>query len=102
LELLGEAAVPALRQALADAPSAEVQRRAEKLMDKLAGPTPQLETLRALRAVEALEQIGSAEARELLTALAKGMPEARFTRETKASLERLARQPRAGGTRSTR
>ena len=46
-----------------------------------------------LRGVEALEHIGSPEARRLLEDLAMGTPEARLTREAKASLERLAKQP---------
>jgi hypothetical protein len=50
------------------------------------------EELRGVRAVEALEHIGTAEAREVLQTLADGAP-ARLTREAKASLERLAKRP---------
>ncbi len=46
-----------------------------------------------LRALEVLEHIGTAEARSLLEDLAKGVPEARLTREAKASLTRLAKRP---------
>jgi hypothetical protein len=49
------------------------------------------ERLRELRSLEVVEQIGDAEARQLLRALAQGAPPARLTREAKASLERLER-----------
>ena len=49
--------------------------------------------MRQLRAVEVLELIGNDAARELLGALAKGVSEARLTREAQATLERLARRP---------
>ena len=39
-----------------------------------------------------LERIGSPDARRVLEALAKGVPEARLTREAKAALERLVRR----------
>jgi hypothetical protein len=51
------------------------------------------EALRHLRAVEVLERIGNAEAREALEKLADGVPEARLTREAKLTLERMARRP---------
>jgi hypothetical protein len=44
-----------------------------------------------VRAVEALEHAGTAEAKALLEALAAGMPEARLTQEARATLRRLAR-----------
>ena len=50
--------------------------------------------LQALRAIEALEQIGSPDARKVLDTLAKGMPESRQTREAKAALDRLQQRPR--------
>ena len=46
--------------------------------------------LRELRAIEALEYIGTAEARAVLHRLAQGAPTARFTQEGRAALERLA------------
>jgi hypothetical protein len=52
------------------------------------------ETVRLVRAVEVLEHIGTAEARELLELLARGTPEARITREAKAALTRLQRCPK--------
>ena len=49
------------------------------------------ETLRSLRAVGVLEDIGSREARAVLEPLAGGADGARLTREVKASLERMGR-----------
>ncbi len=92
LERLGEAALPALRRARSEGPSAEARRRAAGLVGKLDGLTPPGEALRAVRAVEVLERVGSAEAWRLLAQLAKGAPEARLTREAKAALGRRPRE----------
>lgn len=48
-----------------------------------------------LRAVETLERVGSDPAREVLRALARGVPAARLTREATATLKRLDRRPSA-------
>jgi hypothetical protein len=88
LELLEESAEVALRQALERKPSLEVRRRIEHQLKALA-----LSRLRAARAVEILEQIGTAEARQVLLSVAKGDPKALRTREAKASLQRLSKQP---------
>jgi hypothetical protein len=84
-------AVPALRRTLAGNPSPELRRRAEALLAER-GVVRSPEVLRRLRAIQVLERIASAEARALLTELASGAPEARPTREAKASLDRLARR----------
>jgi hypothetical protein len=89
LEGLGVLAEPALRQALAGRPPAEARRRLTALLEKTAGATPTPEEARAIRAVEALEQAGTAAALRLLTDLAGGVPEARLTREARAALQRL-------------
>jgi hypothetical protein len=88
LEKLADLAEPALRQALDRRPPLEVRRRIEKLLAQIEGPVTEPEQLRVLRAIEALERIGTAEARQVLEALAKGAPEARLTREAQAALER--------------
>jgi hypothetical protein len=90
LDRLAEAAVPALKEGLAGTPSPEKRRRIEALLDRhgrLERPTP--EGLRQLRALEALERAGTAEARRFLAELAGGAAEARLTQEATASLERL-------------
>ena len=87
---LGESAGLALRKALAERPSAEVRQRAEQLLAELDAPAASPQRLRVLRAIEALEAAGTAEARQVLKTLAGGVAEARVTREAKASLLRLA------------
>jgi hypothetical protein len=96
LQNLGELTGPALRQAAAANPSAEVARRLEALLERLHEP-PHGERLRGLRALEVLEHIGTAEAQRILSRLAAGPPEARLTEEAAASLMRLASPPRPAG-----
>jgi RNA polymerase sigma factor (sigma-70 family) len=83
---LGSQSEAALRAALAAKPSAELRRQAENLLERLDGPVTDGEKLRQLRAVAALERIGASAA---LRELAGGVPDARLTREAKASLARL-------------
>jgi hypothetical protein len=89
LEQLGELAEPSLRKALEGQPSAEVRLRSEQLLARIAGAYTTPEQLRQLRAIETLEHLGTAEARALLEALAKGAPEGRLTQEAKTALARL-------------
>jgi RNA polymerase sigma factor (sigma-70 family) len=96
LKDLGELSVPALRGALAGQPSLEFRRRAEQLLEGLQGPVTSPARLQPLRAVAALEQVGTPEARQVLDVLAKGTPEARLTQEAKAALRRLAEAPSTG------
>jgi WD40 repeat protein len=93
LEALRELAVPALRQALGGRPTAEVRRQAEQILDTMERQPLSSEQLQTLRAVEVLEQLGTAEARGLLEKLAAGAPEARQTREAKTAMERLKQRP---------
>jgi hypothetical protein len=90
LQKLGELAEPALRRALANPPSAESRRRLEELVGELEGWSG--ERLRALRAIMVLENVGSAEASQVLESLAKRTPETRLTREAKAALARLTKR----------
>jgi hypothetical protein len=92
LERLGEVAEPWLRKALASEPSPEVRRRVEALLNKLQGAITSPETLRSVRAIEALEHIANPEARKVLQSLTSGAPEARLTHEAKAAVQRLERR----------
>ncbi len=92
LEELGELAEPSLRQTMASKPTRELHRRVQALLERLRGPVTRTETLRSLRAVAVLEDIGTPVARRLLEDLVKGAPEARLTREATASLRRLSKK----------
>jgi WD40 repeat protein len=92
LRRLAESAAPALREAQGGKPTLEMSRRLTHLLKRLDGVTTP-ERLRALRAVEVLERLGTAEARAAVAELAGGTPEALRTREALASLVRLARRP---------
>jgi WD40 repeat protein len=92
LEKIGPAAYPALRKALAS-PSAEVRRRATMLLEKKGdGPTLAPDELRALRAIEVLLHIGTAEVRPVLERLAGGPKEAVVTQDAAAALTLLTRR----------
>jgi RNA polymerase sigma factor (sigma-70 family) len=86
LRKLGAAAEGSLRKALASAPTLEVRRRIEGLLEKQGGAG----NLRALRAVEVLEHVGTAEARKALEAVARAAPDARLAGEARAAAARLA------------
>jgi RNA polymerase sigma factor (sigma-70 family) len=87
LAKLEEIAEADLRKILAGQPSLELRRRVEQFLEQLQSlPAIQLQNLRA---VEALERIGTPEAKELLRTLATGAEAARLTREARASLQRL-------------
>jgi WD40 repeat protein len=91
LEALDRLAEPGLRRALKGRPSAEARKRIERLLAKLDAAVTSPELLRLLRAVEALENIGTPPAGRVLAALARGA-EARLTEEAQASLARLTRR----------
>jgi WD40 repeat protein len=88
LRRIGDQAVPSLRKVLEGKPSLEVTRRVELLLMELEGPVTDPDQLRQLRAVEALERIGTPAARKVLEVLAQGAPAARVTQEAQASLRR--------------
>jgi hypothetical protein len=94
LEALGAGAEPALRQALEGNPSAELRRRAQRLLQRL-GPTAERPSpgLLRLRVVEALEANGTPEARKALAGLARDQAGSPLTAEAKAALGRLGRRP---------
>ena len=94
LEKLGELAVPVLQKASAKGLSLEGKQRVDQLLGKLDPSKLSANHLQQLRALEALEHIGSAEAQALLKELAQGAPAARTTREAQACLERLQKRSR--------
>jgi WD40 repeat protein len=89
-DLLDQAdfALPALEMALGEPLELETRRRVELLLKRLSMGPLTVEQRLAVRAVEALECIGTPAARDLLESLAGGAPEARLTQEARASLER--------------
>jgi RNA polymerase sigma factor (sigma-70 family) len=87
LEGLGRLAEPALRRALADDPTLDQRLRLEGLLAKLAAPAAA--EMLAIRAVELLELLGGAEARQVLRTLAEGEPTARLTGEAARAVRRL-------------
>jgi RNA polymerase sigma factor (sigma-70 family) len=93
LRVMGDRAAPVLRKALAGNPSADARRRLGALLSQLEGAGPSAETARELRAVEALEAIGTPEARRVLDKLAAGPSGMRLTEESKASAGRLLERP---------
>lgn len=87
---LGVEAESALRKTLNGKPSLETRRRLETLINNIwcqAELTP--ESLRQLRAIQVLEQIGSSQARQILSSLARGAPAAPATRDATAAVARL-------------
>jgi RNA polymerase sigma factor (sigma-70 family) len=89
LEELGEAAEKALRDALAADPNLEVRRRILRLLEKRDHAV-----VRNLRAIEAVEHLGSTAGRELLATLSQDSPNPRLTEAARAALHRLKMAPR--------
>src|SRR5207249_2643624 len=83
-----------LRDVLAGNPSLEVRRRLEPVLESPSFSQFSPALVRKLRAVQALEMIGSAEARKLISRLASGLPEARLTQDAKDALRRLQATPK--------
>jgi len=97
LAQLGALAETALRQALKNNLSAEAQRRIEQLLDQIDHQELSRETLRGMRTVEILENLGTPDAREIMRILSQGAPDPELIEQAKDSLRRVARraiQPR--------
>jgi hypothetical protein len=93
LEKLGAGAVGALQKILADKPPLDVQKSIEGVLERLAkSVTSPTTSLRDLRALEVLEQTGTAEARQVVEALAKGAAGTPLTRSGQQTLSRMARR----------
>jgi hypothetical protein len=80
----------ALRTALAKPNfSLEARRRMERIIEQNVGVRLPGSRLRELRSIAVLEEIATADARELLDRLAKGAGDARLTREARAARDRI-------------
>ncbi len=90
LAKLDEGAEAALRDTLAGKPSAEMRSRSQRLLAAIEKDEPYADGLRALRAVQVFEQIGSPDARTVLKGLADGSP-GRLSRVAKLALGVLDR-----------
>jgi hypothetical protein len=87
---LGDLAEPGLRYLLTGKSSVEERRRAERLLAKLEAKPLSSDALRWLRCVELLERLRTADARDLLRALAGHSPLAWGTLDARQALERLS------------
>jgi hypothetical protein len=86
---IGRPALAALREAARTAESSEVEKRAADLIERIDGPAVGPDELRAVRGLEVLSWVETAEAAEALTRLAQGAPSARVTVAAEAALRRL-------------
>jgi WD40 repeat protein len=91
LERLGERARGHLVKALADHPTAEQRRRLERVLEKLGAPLSTPEGFRLRRSLEALERMGTPEARSLLGRLADRPAGDALAHEAERALRRLKR-----------
>jgi HEAT repeat protein len=89
LAKLEEIAEPYLKKALAEDPSLELRRRAEQMLKALSMLQPSAHRLQAVRAIEALELIGTPAARAVLERMAGGAPGSEVTLAAQGALERL-------------
>ncbi len=85
----GELAELPLRKLLAKAPSAEAERRANQLLQRLKEPALTPDRLRALESIELLEALGRPEARRVLEELAREALIPRLRGEAAEALQRL-------------
>lgn len=92
LEKVSRQAEQALREALKLKPSLEMTKRVERLLARLQEKGLAPEPVRVVRAIEALEQMETPEACQLLEALGRGLPGATTTEEAKAAFTRMAQR----------
>jgi RNA polymerase sigma factor (sigma-70 family) len=86
LERLGESAEAAVRKALEGKHALEVRQRLEQILERRAK-----DALRPLRVIDALERVGTPEARGVLTQLAERSPNPQVAFAARAALRRLSR-----------
>ncbi len=92
LKKLGAAAAGRLSKVIQGQPSPELAGRVQSLLATLKQQPLEAEALRTLRAVELLERIGSAEARQMLEGLAQRSLGLQPSEHARAALERLDKQ----------
>jgi WD40 repeat protein len=92
LAKLGDLAAKAIKDRLAASPSLETGRRLGQLLERLEGGTVPPEVVRALRAVEVLERVGTPEALQILEGLARGAAGHRVTEDARLALARLSKR----------
>lgn len=88
LEESGDRVAAALEKFLATKPSVEARQRAEKILARIRGRDATDQAAQSLRALEVLEWLGTAKARELVEKLATGAEGVSLTEEAKRSLKR--------------
>lgn len=84
-------AEPELRGALENGLGAEGRKRAHRILEVQASAKLSPDQLREIRAVEALEKMGTPEARELLRSLTRGNYRPRTIREAELTLKRIGK-----------
>jgi WD40 repeat protein len=96
LAAVGAAAEDRLRKALRTASSPELRRRLQRLLAPLREGAVATQRLRAVRAVEVLEHVGTPAARRLLEELAAGASDPRVVLEIRDGLRRLGGRANGG------
>ncbi len=91
LAALGPVTEASLRTAIRDQPDVEVRLRLERLLGSLERRPPPAAYLRAVRALEALEGMGTPEAEGVLQELARAEPASWLTPLSRDALRRLGR-----------
>lgn len=90
LARMGDTAAAALQRALDDGPGPEVRKQIERLLERLVSAQElPADLLRALRALEVLEQINSPPAQQAVEELASGAAGASLTRRARETLKRM-------------
>jgi hypothetical protein len=97
LQAMGKSVEKPLRDALAHAISLEHRRRLEQLLERAGKQVLSRQQVRSLRAIEALEAMATAEARQVLEVLTRAAAGTLEQVEAQAARERL--EPRARPTR---
>jgi hypothetical protein len=90
LAAIGSRALPTLKRVLSSPPSPEVRKRAERLVEGIDPTEMPAEDLEAMRGVQALEYLGTADAKGLLERLTRGKSSGpRLVEEARFALQRM-------------